>query len=153
MKVIVAFDHAGREAGRFLAEEMRREGHEVECVGPEDEAEADYPDVGAAAARRVAAGEFERGVFVCGSGLGMAIVANKVQGIRAAACANEYMAEMARRHNDANVLCIGGRVVGEGLAVAILRAFLRSEFDGGRHARRVAKIANVEGGRGGDVCR
>ncbi|MCX7804992.1 MAG: RpiB/LacA/LacB family sugar-phosphate isomerase, partial [Planctomycetota bacterium] len=91
---------------------MRREGHEVECVGPRGGEEADYPEVGAAAARRVAAGEFERGVLACGSGLGMAIVANKVPGIRAAACTNEYMAEMARRHNDANVLCVGGRGVG-----------------------------------------
>ena len=144
MKIAVAFDHAGFELAGAIADELRGGGHDVKRIGPEAGSQADYPDVGAEAARRVAKGEFDAGVFICGTGVGMSIVANKVPGVRAALCTSEYMAEMARRHNDANVLCLGARVVGKGLALGILRAFLNAGFDGGRHARRVSKIADVE---------
>lgn len=145
MKIIVASDHAGRDLGLALVEKLLAEGHDVENMCPKDTRPVDYPDAGAPAAARVAAGEFDKGLLVCGTGLGMAMAANKVPGIRAAACTNEYLAEMARRHNDANVLCLGGRVTGIDLAVNVLKTFLKTEFEGGRHARRVGKVDKLDG--------
>ncbi|MBC8069038.1 MAG: ribose 5-phosphate isomerase B [Deltaproteobacteria bacterium] len=117
-------------------------GHEVVSdEGPtEDSDSVDYPDVAASLCAKVLADPGSFGVLLCGSGQGVAIAANKIHGIRAAAVAEPYSAEMSRRHNDANVLCMGGRVVGSGLARTILHAFLSASFEGGRHARRVGKI-------------
>jgi ribose 5-phosphate isomerase B len=104
----------------------------------------DYPDFGAALARRVASGEFERGILICGSGIGISIAANKVKGIRAALCHNAYTAEMARKHNDANIIAMGGRIVDEQTAAEMTEIFLKTAFEGGRHARRVEKISALE---------
>lgn len=143
-KIVLASDHAGLALKRHLRVFLEKEGCVVADVGAHTAESCDYPDFAAAGARRLAAGEFELGVFVCGSGVGIAIAANKIPGIRAAACSLEYLAEMARRHNDANVLCLGERVVAPALAEQIARRFLESEFEGGRHARRVDKIRKLE---------
>ena len=104
----------------------------------------DYPDFGAALARRVASGEFERGILICGSGIGISIAANKIKGIRAALCHNAYTAEMARKHNDANIIAMGGRIVDEKTALEMTEIFMNTAFEGGRHARRVEKIQALE---------
>ncbi|MGB9724357.1 MAG: ribose 5-phosphate isomerase B [Chloroflexia bacterium] len=145
MRIAVAADHAGfalKEALKACLEEM---GHSVVDFGAyrEDPAD-DYPDFGRPAARAVAAGECERGILCCGSGLGMMLTANKVRGIRAVVCHEPYSARLSRQHNDANVLCLGGRIVGPGLAREVVRVWLETPFDGGRHARRVNKIMEGE---------
>ena len=103
----------------------------------------DYPKLAASASRAVAGGECDNGIFICGTGIGMSIAANKIRGIRAALCTDCYMAEMTRRHNDSNVLVLGGRVTGSGLAVSIVEKFLNTGFDGGRHAKRIAMLDEV----------
>ncbi len=144
MKIAVGSDHGGfrlkGEILRFLTEA----GHQVEDMGTHSEASTDYPDYAFSVARAVAAGEADLGILVCGTGIGMSIAANKVRGARAALATDCYMARMAREHNNANILCLGGRVVGVGTALEIVRAFLESRFAGGRHARRVGKIEALE---------
>jgi ribose 5-phosphate isomerase B len=115
-------------------------GHEVVDLGPSSRESVDYPDYAHDLARRVAAGEAELGVLVCGTGIGMCMAANRHAGVRAALCHDAFTAELARRHNDANVLCMGGRTTGPGLAIQMLDIFLATPFNGGRHARRVDKI-------------
>lgn len=143
-KVVMASDHAGLTLKRHLLEFLKQEGCSVEDVGTHTADSCDYPDFAAEGARRLAAGEFERGVFVCGSGVGIAMAANKVPGIRASACTLELLAELTRKDNDANVLCLGERIVAPAFAEAITRRFLETEFAGGRHARRVDKIRQLE---------
>lgn len=143
-KIVMASDHAGLALKRHLQAFLEKEGCTVVDVGTHTTDSCDYPDYAAAAGRRLAAGEFELGVFVCGSGIGISISANKIPGIRAAACAHEYLAEMSRRHNNANVLCLGERVVAFGLAEVLVRRFVETEFEGGRHQRRVDKIGQLE---------
>lgn len=142
MKVVIAADHGGFE----LKEALKKKLPAVEWVdmGTNSGDSVDYPDFGAALARRVAAGEFERGVLICGSGIGISIAANKIKGIRAALCHNTYTAEMARKHNDANIIAMGGRIVDENTAAAMTEIFLSTDFEGGRHARRVEKIQALE---------
>lgn len=113
-------------------------------VGTFTEESCDYPDFALSVGRGVAEGTFPLGIVICGSGIGVSISANKVRGVRAALCTNEYMAEMSRRHNDANVLALGARVTGDDLALAIVRRWLGTSFEGGRHARRVGKITEAE---------
>lgn len=144
MRIAMAADHGGfalKEALRAYLEEL---GHEVVDFGAHDEAASDYPDFAAPAARAVASGECACGVFCCGTGLGVMLTANKVRGIRAVVCHESYSARMSRAHNDANVLCFGGRVHGVGLAREILATWLGIPFEGGRHARRVAKVMALE---------
>jgi ribose 5-phosphate isomerase B len=142
MRIAIAADHGGYE----LKEALKRHfaAYNFTDLGTNSNDSVDYPDYGAALARRVAAGEFDRGILICGSGIGISIAANKVKGIRAALCHNAYTAEMARRHNDANILAMGGRVVDEKTAVEMTEIFLKTEFEGGRHAARVAKISALE---------
>lgn len=140
MKIAVGSDHAGLSLKRYLAEHLRAGGHEVVDLGTHDTASCDYPDFAHAVARAVVAGEAERGLLVCGTGQGMAMAANKVPGVRAAVVSDTFSARMATLHNDARVLCLGERVVGPGLAVACLDAWLDAAFEGGRHGRRVEKI-------------
>jgi ribose 5-phosphate isomerase B len=137
-------DHAGVACKAALARALRAAGHEVSDLGTHDEASVDYPDFAARGAREVAAGRAERGVFLCGTGIGVCIAANKVRGVRAANPCDEHGAEMARRHNDANVLCLGARVLEESRAWRLVERFLATPFDGGRHAGRVEKIARIE---------
>ncbi len=140
MRVLFACDHAGYELKNLLIERARERGFEVEDLGVHASGSADYPDFAHAVAERILGGDAVRGVLVCGTGIGMAMAANRHPGVRAALCHDAFTAEMARRHNDANVLCLGGRVTGAGVALQILDLFLATPFDGGRHAPRVAKI-------------
>jgi ribose 5-phosphate isomerase B len=144
MKVIIASDHAGLELRRELVKALQELRIEVDDVGPTSAESVDYPDYARLVSQAVVEGRATRGVLVCGTGLGMAITANKHAGIRAALCTDEFVARMARAHNDANVLCLGQRVVGAGLARSILEAFLNTPFEGGRHQRRLDKIREAE---------
>jgi len=144
MKLAIGSDHAGL----VLKREVRRALDEcqlaVEDFGTHSEDSVDYPDFAARVAQAVSRGDCALGVLVCGTGIGMSIAANKVRGVRAAVCTTEFEARMARAHNDANVLCLGSRVVGAGLATQIVEAFLDQRFEGGRHERRVQKIRDAE---------
>lgn len=140
MKIAIGSDHAGYQMKELLKSTIRELGHEVKDFGTFTEDSCDYPDYGEKVADGVTSGDYEQGVLVCGTGIGMSMVANKIPGIRAALCCNLYMAEMSRRHNDANVLVIGGRVIGADLAREMVRKFLATEFEGGRHERRIEKI-------------
>ncbi|HMY12016.1 MAG TPA: ribose 5-phosphate isomerase B [Turneriella sp.] len=142
MKIAIAADHGGYELKEVLKQHFA--AYNFTDLGTNSNESVDYPDYGAALARRVAAGEFDRGILICGSGIGISIAANKVKGIRAALCHNAYTAEMSRRHNDANVIAMGGRVVDAKTAVEMTDIFLKTEFEGGRHAARVAKISALE---------
>ena len=145
MKIALGADHGGVDLKGAIHEHLQSQGHEVKDFGTNSRDSTDYPDYARTVGEAVARGEFERGILVCGTGQGMAITANKVRGIRAAACGDTYSARMSREHNNANVLCLGGRVVGLGLALDIVDIWLRTEFsDSPRHHRRVDKIAEVE---------
>lgn len=144
MKIAIGSDHAGYRLKEHLARSLREDGFEIDDVGAFSEESVDYPDFAAAVARKVAVGEAERGVLVCGTGVGVAIAANKVDGVRAANCLEPFSARMARAHNDANVVTVGARVIGPGLATEVVRTFLAVPFDGGRHQRRVEKITSLE---------
>lgn len=145
MRIAVGADHGGYALKQEIAEYLIAQGHQVQDFGIHSAEPADYPDVAAMVARAVAAGEADRAILVCGTGIGMSMAANKIPGIRAAVCTDCYMARMAREHNDAHILCLGGRVLGIGSALEIVQTFLSSEFSGGRHARRVDKISALEG--------
>ncbi|MCS6997243.1 MAG: ribose 5-phosphate isomerase B [Casimicrobiaceae bacterium] len=136
----IASDHAGFELKRALVAELERRGLSVRDFGTHDTQSCDYPDFAHALARAIEAGEIERGILVCGTGVGMSIAANRHRGVRAVVCSEPFSARMARQHNDANVLCLGARVVGIGTALDVLEAFLGASFEGGRHAARVAKL-------------
>ena len=140
MKVALGSDHAGFKLKQLVHAQLNAAGHEVRDLGPNDAERVDYPDYAHEVAKLVANGEVDRGVLVCGSGIGMAITANRHPGVRAANCTLVWQAQMCRQHNDANVLCLGERVVGAGLAEAMLEAFLTTDFEGGRHSGRVEKI-------------
>ena len=145
-RYVIASDHAGLLLKPLLTELLRERGHSVRDLGPFEEGSVDYPDYALKLAREVAAGEADRGVLICGTGIGVSIAANKVSGVRAALCRSELEAQLARAHNDANVVCIGERITGAGMAQAIVVAFDSEEFEGGRHARRVGKITDYETG-------
>lgn len=147
MRVAIASDHAGVALKGVLCEQLRLRGVEIVDRGTHSNDAVDYPDFASEVARAVGRGEVERGVLICGTGIGMSIVANKYSGVRAAVCTSEFEARMARAHNDANVLCLGVRVVGDGLAQSILEVFLTQPFEGGRHLRRLQKIEDAEKGR------
>jgi ribose 5-phosphate isomerase B len=141
--IVVASDHAGFALKQALVAALRGRGESVEDLGCDSEASVDYPVYAARVAERVSRGEAAHGVLVCGSGIGMSIVANRFRGVRAALCGDVRAAEMSRRHNDANVVCLAGRVVSPDDADAILRVFLATPFEGGRHERRVKLIDDV----------
>jgi ribose 5-phosphate isomerase B len=144
--IVIASDHAGVELKARLVAAARAAGHEITDLGPADTGSVDYPDFAHRVAAAVAAGEAERGVLICGTGIGMSMTANRHPGVRAALCHDAFTAEMARRHNDANVLCLGARVTGTGVAEQVLTVFLATGFEGGRHQRRVARIECAEEG-------
>jgi ribose 5-phosphate isomerase B len=146
MKVAIGSDHAGYELKRAVAPVLRAAGHEVLDVGTDSEESVDYPVYAARAARLVADGEAERAVVVCGSGVGVSIAANKIDGVRAVNGHDPEEAEMSRRHNDANVLTLAGRRLTPEEAEPIVGRFLETDFDGGRHERRVEEITAVERG-------
>ena len=138
--IVIASDHAGVDLKARIVELVSEIGHEVRDLGPVDTTSVDYPDFAHAVARAVETGEAERGILVCGTGIGMSLAANRHPQVRAALCHDAFTAEMARCHNDANVLCIGSRSTGPGVAEQIVRIFLETSFEGGRHQRRVEKI-------------
>jgi ribose 5-phosphate isomerase B len=139
-RIAIGSDHAGLALKRELAAVLEERGLEVHDVGTNEESSCDYPDFAHAVAARVESGEADLGLLVCGTGVGMSIAANRHPRVRAVVCSECFSARMAREHNDANVLCVGQRVVGPGLARDILAAFLDAKFEGGRHQRRVDKI-------------
>lgn len=144
MKISIASDHGGYDLKEDLKIWLAEQGHEVVDFGCPGRDSCDYPDFVEPAARAVAEGACQRGIVICTTGIGVSITANKVRGVRCALCGDPWSAEMTRRHNDANVLGLGAGVVGPQLARQITAAFLRFEFEGGRHQRRVDKIAAVE---------
>ena len=144
MKLAIGADHGGFELKEELIKYLTEKGHEVTDCGTYDIKSVDYPDIAEKTAKEVLDGSCEKAILLCGTGIGISIAANKVKGIRAALCANEYCAKMARNHNNANILCMGARVTGVELAKSILDTFLREEFEGGRHQVRVDKIMNIE---------
>ncbi len=140
MKISIGSDHAGFRLKTALKDFLVERGHEVHDRGTTGETSVDYPDFGRAVAGDVADGSAQRGVLVCSSGIGISIAANKVAGVRAALCMNEDMAEFSRRHNDANIICFGQKYNTPEMAKKYLEIFLKTEFEGGRHARRVGLI-------------
>ena len=140
VRIATGSDHAGFRLKRLLAGRLAERGHDVVDLGAHDENRVDYPDFGAAVGRAVAAGEADLGVCVCGSGIGIGMAANKITGVRAAVVHDAVSAALARRHNDANVVCFGQRLIDDGTALVALDAFLDASFEGGRHAARVAKL-------------
>ena len=142
--IVLANDHAAVALKEEIKKLLDSRGLEYKDLGTNSSESVDYPVYGEAAARAVASGEAELGIILCGTGLGISMAANKVKGIRAAVCTDCFMAEMARKHNNANMLALGARVVGGGLALKIVETFLDTEFEGGRHQRRVDLISAIE---------
>ena len=142
--IAIGCDHGGYELKQKILAHLRQRGLEYRDFGCDSTASVDYPVYGKAVAHAVASGECEKGIVICSTGIGISISANKVTGIRAALCGDCYSAEMTRRHNDANILAMGARVLGPGLALKIVDTFLNTEFEGGRHARRIALISDIE---------
>lgn len=144
--IAIGCDHGGYQLKQAVIRHLADRGIDFHDFGTYSEESCDYPDYGEAVGRAVASGECERGIVVCGTGIGISIAANKVRGVRCALCGDCFSAQMAREHNDANVLALGARVLGTGLALKIVDTFLDSSFAGGRHERRVAKLMAIEGG-------
>ncbi len=142
MKYFIGTDHAGFVVKKFVIEYLQKKGIEVEDLGCYSKESVDYPDFAHKVAEAVLKNPGTMGILICGSGIGMSVTANKHKGIRAALCHDCYTAEMARRHNNANILCFGARIVGLGVIESIIDAWLSHEFEGGRHQRRVDKIDN-----------
>ena len=144
MRIAIGSDHRGYELKSKLVSLLESGGHTVEDVGAESAQSVDYPDYAAIVGEKVSAAVVDRGILICGTGIGMAITANKFAGVRAAPCHDELTAEMSRRHNDLNVLCLSADMLGEKLVDRMVEAWLKTDFEGGRHARRVEKISNLE---------
>src|SRR5579862_5674957 len=144
MKIAIGADHAGFSLKEKLRQKLAQDGHEVVDFGTASDASCDYPDFAQPVARDVAQGRSDRGILVCSTGMGMAIAANKVDGVRAAPAQSDDEVRLTREHNDANVLTLGARYLDEAHAMELIHIFLDTEFSGGRHARRVAKIAQLE---------
>jgi len=144
MKIAIGSDHGGYDLKENIKNHLVEKGYEVTDFGCYNKESCDYPDIAKEAALSVAKGENTFGVLVCGTGIGISIAANKIKGIRCAHCADTYCAHMTRQHNDANMIALGERVTGTGLALDIVDTFLNTEFEGGRHERRVKKIMDLE---------
>jgi ribose 5-phosphate isomerase B len=144
MKVAIGCDHGGLHLKEDIKSLLADGGYEVTDFGTNSTDSVDYPDIAVPVANAVANGEFDRGILICGTGIGIGIAANKVKGIRAALCHDTFSAHASREHNNANILTMGERIIGPGLARDIVKIWLTTEFEGGRHERRVAKIADIE---------
>ena len=145
MRIAIAADHRGHHVKEKISVLLHEQGHEVLDMGTNSSASCDYTDMAYSGAKSVSEGKSDRAIMICGSGIGMDICANKINGIRAALCHDELTAQMSRRHNDSNVLCLASDVLGEELMRRIVSSWLRTEFEGtGRHARRVEKIGFIE---------
>ena len=144
-KIVIGCDHAAYELKLKVIAHLKEQNIEVEDVGTYSTASCDYPDFADALCKKIMAGEYERGILICGTGIGMSMAANKHKGIRAAVCSDTFSARLTKMHNDANVLCFGERVVGAGLACDIVDAYLDAEFEGGKHKTRVDMFMEYEG--------
>lgn len=144
MKIGIGSDHGGYELKKIIKEYLDEKDIEVIDYGTDSSESVDYPDFGKLVAQGVVSKEVDRGIVICGTGIGISIAANKVKGIRAALCNDSYSARMSMEHNNANVLALGARVLGEGLALDIVATWINSQFEGGRHQRRVNKISDIE---------
>jgi len=144
MRIAIGCDHRGFSAKTKLMELISKLGHEVTDFGAFGNDSCDYPDIAAQVGRKVGAGEADRGILICGSGIGMCIAANKIPGVRAAPCHDDLTAEMSRRHNDLNVLCLSADMLGERLIDRLVEVWLTTQFEGGRHLKRIEKIAELE---------
>ena len=144
MKIAIGFDHAGINLKPVLIDYLEKHGYEYKDFGTYTKESCNYAEYGAAVAEAVASGEFDRGILICGTGIGMSIVANKVKGIRCAHCHDSFSARATRMHNDANVIAFGERCIGAGVMLDIVEAFLTTGFEGGRHLARIAKIKEIE---------
>ncbi len=145
MKFYIATDHAGVDLKDYTVALLEEKGHEVIDLGPFDKERVDYPDYAVKVSQNVLADSSSQGILICGSGIGMSMAANRFHGIRAALCHDAYTAQVAREHNDANILCFGERIVGRGVAESIIDAWLGASFEGGRHCGRVLKIESIQG--------
>jgi ribose 5-phosphate isomerase B len=148
MRIAIGSDHRGFDVKRRIVALLQRLNHEVIDLGPHSSDSVDYPDFAFEVARAVSEKRVDRGVLVCGTGIGMCMAANKVKGVRAAPCHDSITAEMSRRHNDANILCLSADLLGDELIDRMVKIWLETEFEGGRHARRVEKITRFESGGG-----
>lgn len=144
MKIAVGCDHGGLEHKNAIAEHLKSEGFEVKDFGIYENKSVDYPEIALKVANSIKNGENELGILVCGTGIGMSLAANKVNGIRAAACSEHFSAKYTRLHNNSNILCLGGRVIGIGTALELCDIFVNTEFEGGRHQRRIDMITEIE---------
>ena len=145
MKIAIGCDHRGFHLKEKVRELLVSKGHAVEDAGADNGTDpVDYPDYGKVVASKVSKGEVDRGILICGTGIGMSLTANKYHGVRAATCPDEITAEISRRHNDLNVLCLSGDMLSPNSAERIVNAWLSTEFEGGRHSRRIGKIAEIE---------
>jgi ribose 5-phosphate isomerase B len=144
MKIAIGSDHAGFDLKEVIKNHLQELGHEFKDFGTFDESSVDYPDYAFYVGKAVQSGQYDRGILICGTGIGMSIAANKIPGIRCALCHDVFSAKATRNHNDSNILAMGARVIGNTLALKVLDAWLQAEFEGGRHARRVDKISNIE---------
>lgn len=144
MKIAIGCDHVGLELKPCIVEHLEKRGHTVQDFGTNSYERTDYPIYGKAVAEAVASGACEKGIVLCGTGVGISIAANKIHGIRAVVCSEPYSALLSRRHNDTNVLALGARVVGSALALMIVDAWLAGEYEGGRHAKRVDMLAELD---------
>ena len=144
MKIAVGCDHGGLEHKNAIAEHLKSEGFEVEDFGIYENKSVDYPEIALKVANSIKNGENELGILVCGTGIGMSLAANKVNGIRAAACSEHFSAKYTRLHNNSKILCLGGRVIGIGTALELCDIFVNTEFEGGRHQRRIDMITEIE---------
>ena len=144
MKIALGADHGGFELKETIKTALEADGHTIVDLGTHSTDSVDYPYYGAAVGRAVADGTVDRGIAVCGTGIGISIAANKIKGVRAALCTSLYMAELTRRHNDSNVLCLGGRVTDLELGVQIAKLWIETEFEGGRHQKRIDMIHELE---------
>lgn len=144
MRLAIGSDHVGMELKPIIMDYLKELGHEVEDFGAYSDERTDYPKYGKKVAEEVAQGNFDLGILICGSGVGISISANKVKGIRAVVCSEPYSAKLSREHNNTNILAFGSRVVGSELAKMIVKEWLAAEFEGGRHAKRVDMISDIE---------
>ncbi|RUM58142.1 MAG: ribose 5-phosphate isomerase B [Persephonella sp.] len=145
MKVAIGSDHAGFEYKEMIKKYLEEKGFKVIDKGTYSNERTDYPIYAEKVAKAVVNGEADRGILICGTGIGMSITANKIKGVRAALCQNDFMAKMARKHNNSNILCLGQRVVGTDHALSIVDTFFSTEFEGGRHEQRITLITEIEG--------
>ena len=144
MRIAIGSDHRGWQVKARLVKMLQDAGHEIFDLGTNSADSVDYPDIASEVSSRVSAGDVERGILIWGTGIGMSISANKFSGVRAATCQDAFVAEMSRRHNDVNVLCLGGDLLGERLVDDLVGIWLKTEFEGGRHGRRIDKIGQLE---------